>query len=333
MTTLDEQLKSTQKKVNALIDQILSAEGRPKVLYKASRHLIEAGGKRLRPFVALKACELVGGNEEDALPAATAVELLHSFTLVHDDVMDRSKMRRGVPTVHVLYGIPMAVNAGDLIFARVYDAILDHTNRTHVSSERILRVLSIITQATISVCEGQARDISFEKRKRVTEAEYFEMVRWKTAALYEAAAKVGAIVGGGTEDQISSLGNFAHNAGVAFQIRDDILGLIGDEAVLKKPVGDDIRQGKQTILVTYALKHANQMQRKKILVALSNPKATAKQIQEAIDVIQSLGAVAYANKKAEEFTENAKTQLSSFPDSPAKTALLELAELFITRKY
>lgn len=165
MANLDEQLKSTQKKVNALIDQILGAEGKPRILYKASRHIIEAGGKRLRPFVALKACELVGGNEEDALPAAAAVELLHSFTLVHDDVMDQSKMRRGVPAVHMLYGIPMAINAGDLIFAKVYDAVLDHTNRTRVSSERILRALSIITQATITVCEGQARDISFEKRK------------------------------------------------------------------------------------------------------------------------------------------------------------------------
>lgn len=159
------------------------------------------------------------------------------------------------------------------------------------------------------------------------------MVHWKTAALYEAAAEIGAIIGGGTENQISLLGQFAYNAGVAFQIRDDVLGLVGDEVVLKKPVGDDIRQGKQTILVIYALKHANQTQRMKILVALSNPKATANQIREAADVIRSIGAIAYANGKAKEFIENAKTQLSPFPESPAKTALLELAELFITRKH
>lgn len=333
MASLDEQLRRTQTKVNAMIDRIISAEGTPKVLYRAARHIIEAGGKRLRPFIVLKSCELVGGREEAALPVAAAIELLHTFTLIHDDVMDRSKTRRGVPAVHVLWGDPIAINAGDLVFAKVFDAVLNYTPHDRVSSEQVLRALSIITQATITVCEGQARDISPERRRAATEKDYFEMVHWKTAALYKAAAETGAVIGGGTKTQIECLGQFAYDAGVAFQIRDDELGLIGDEAVLKKPVGDDVRQGKQTILIIYALKHADPKQRGTILATLGNPKATVNQIQKTANLIYSLGAVEYANKKAVEFIGWAKEQLASFPDSAAKKALLDLVDFFVTRKY
>jgi len=333
MASLDEQLRRTQTKVNAMIDRIISAEGTPKVLYGAARHIIEAGGKRLRPFIVLKVCELVGGREEAALPVAAAIELLHTFTLIHDDVMDRSKTRRGVPAVHVLWGEPMAINAGDLVFAKVFDAVLNYTPHDRVSSEQVLRALSIITQATITVCEGQARDISPERRRAATEKDYFELVHWKTAALYKAAAETGAVIGGGAETQVECLGQFAYDAGVAFQIRDDELGLIGDEAVLKKPVGDDIRQGKQTILIIYALKHAAPKQRRTILATLGNPKATANQIKEVTNLVYSLGAGKYADKKAMEFTRRAKEELAPFPDSAAKKALLDLVDFFVTRKY
>ena len=333
MASLDEQLRKAQTKVNVMIDQIISAEGTPKVLYKASRHIIEAGGKRLRPFIALKSCELVGGREEAALPAAAAIELLHTFTLIHDDVMDRSETRRGVQAVHILWGEPMAINAGDLVFAKVFDAILNYTGCERISSAQILRALSIITQATITVCEGQARDVSPEKRRAVAEEDYFETIHWKTAALYKAAAETGAVIGGGTETQIECLGQFAYNAGVAFQIRDDELGLIGDEAVLKKPVGDDLRQGKQTLLIIYALKHADPEQQRTILAALGNSKVTVNQMKETTNLIYSLGAGEYANKKAMEFTRRAKERLASFPDSSAKKALLDLADFFVTRKH
>lgn len=333
MSSLDAQLRMTQTKVKAMIDRIISTEGTPKVLYKASRHIIEAGGKRLRPFIVLKACELVGGREEDALPVAAAVELLHTFTLIHDDVMDRSETRRGVPAVHVLWDESMAINAGDLVFAKVFDAVLNHTNRERTSSEQIRRALSLITQATITVCEGQARDISNEKRREVTEEDYFETVHWKTAALYKAAAETGAVIGGGTETQIERLGQFAYNAGVAFQIRDDELGLIGDARILKKPVGDDLRRGKQTILVIYALKHATPKQRRTILATLDNQKAKVNQIKETANLIYSLGAEEYATKKAMEFIIRAKEQLASFPDSSAKKALLDLTDFFVTRTH
>lgn len=333
MPDLDMQLKMTQTKVKAMLDRIISIEGHPKVLYKASRHIIEAGGKRLRPFIVLKACEIVGGREEAAMPVAASLELLHTFTLIHDDVMDRAKTRRGVPAVHVLWKEPMAITAGDLVFAKVFDAVLDYTARKWISPEQVLRTLSIITQATITVCEGQAKDISNEKRRAVTEEDYFETVHWKTASLYKAAAETGAVIGGGTETQIELLGQFAYNAGVAFQIRDDELGLVGDETVLKKPVGDDLRQGKQTILVIYALKHANLKQRRIILKTLGNRKATINQLKETANLIYSLGAGDYANKKAMEFIIRAKEKLAPFPESQAKRALLELADFFVIRKH
>jgi len=331
--SLAKQLATTQKKVNKMIDQILSEKSKPEILYKASRHIIEAGGKRLRPFLALKSCEIVGGKEEDALPMAAAVELLHNFTLIHDDIMDQSKMRRGVPAVHVVWGVPIAIDAGDLVFAKVYEAAINRTNRKRVSNDRILNALTIITNAAITVCEGQIYDISFEKKGTVTEEEYFNMIRWKTAALYKAAAEVGATIGGGTKDQVKRLGAFAYNAGAAFQIKDDVLGLIGKESIIKKPVGDDIRQGKRTLLIAYAIKHANAAQRRKILATLGNGKASPKQIREVIEIISSLGAIEYANRKADDFIRKAKKQLDPFFSSSARRTLLDLARFFVTRKY
>ncbi len=330
--SLANQLAIAQTKVNKMIDQILSAESKPEILYKASRHIIEAGGKRLRPFLALKSCEIVGGKEENVLAMAAALEFLHSFTLIHDDIMDQSKIRRGVPAVHVIWGVPIAIDAGDLVFAKVYDAAINYTN-PNVSGDRILNALKIITNATITVCEGQIYDISFEKKTNVTEEEYFNMIRWKTAALYKAAAEVGATVGGGTKDQVKRLGDFAYNAGVAFQIKDDVLGLIGKESVIQKPVGDDIRQGKHTLLIAYSLTHANSAQRRKILNVLGNRTISSKQVHEVVEIIRSLGAIEYANIKANDFIDKATKQLDSFPTSSAKHTLLDLASFFVKREY
>ncbi|MEM3088812.1 MAG: polyprenyl synthetase family protein, partial [Candidatus Bathyarchaeia archaeon] len=153
--SLSNQLNEVSRKVNAIIERVMKTEKEPRMLYAAAQHLMKAGGKRLRPFLVLKACELVGGREESALSSAVAVELLHNFTLIHDDIMDRDEKRRGVPTVHTLWGEPLAITAGDLLFAKVFEVILRYSDPKYLSPEKIIQILKTLSIATIAICEGQ----------------------------------------------------------------------------------------------------------------------------------------------------------------------------------
>jgi geranylgeranyl diphosphate synthase type I len=317
------------EEVNAELFSVLADGQEPRAIYEASKHLIGAGGKRIRPFLTLKACEIVGGRREDALPIAASIELIHNFTLVHDDIMDDDDTRRGVATVHVLWGIPIAIIAGDMLFAKAYES----ASRAKTSPSRLLEILATVTDVTISICEGQTLDMLFEKRRDVSEKEYLDMIYKKTAALLEAAAKAGALIGGGSPRQVRSLGELARYAGLAFQIIDDILGLTADEKTLGKPVGSDIREGKSTILIIHALKNANMSQRKKILSIVGDNSARPHQIETVIQMIQDLGSVKYAIKKSETLIDKAKAQLSSFPTSQSKDRLLDLCDYFVLRKY
>ncbi|MFQ6077047.1 MAG: polyprenyl synthetase family protein [Candidatus Bathyarchaeia archaeon] len=330
---LMRQLRDVTKSVNGMIDKILGAEQEPRVLYRASRHLIEAGGKRLRPFMVMKSCEIVGGRSEDSLPVAAAVELLHNFTLIHDDIMDGDSRRRGAPTVHVLWGTPIAINAGDLLFAKVYDSVIHHIDTERVPVERVIWVLDILSEATIAICEGQTLDMLYEERETISEVEYLDMIGKKTAALLKASAQAGAIVGGGSRSQIDRLGSFAYQAGLAFQIVDDILGLTADEKTLGKPVGSDIREGKRTLIIAHALSHANDKQRRLILSTLGDRDASPDRAREVTETIRSLGAIDYAAGRAKGLIEEAKLQLSLFPDSPAKRLFLDLSDFILSRSY
>ena len=326
-------LSAASKEVNQAISKLFDDRLEPTKLYDASKHLIEAGGKRLRPFLVLKACELVGGNREDALPMATAVELLHTFTLVHDDIMDSDDKRRGKPTVHTLWGIPIAISAGDMLYAKAYEAVLSSLKSSKVSRRRILKILSLITEATISICEGQALDIIFEKRELISEEEYFTMITKKTAGLLETSTKVGAIVGGGKAAQVRLLGQYAYYSGLAFQVIDDYLGITADEKILGKPVGSDIREGKRTLILIHALNHATETERKQMYSVLGHEDATHTEIEEVSQIIHSLGSLDYAYKKAEQLVVKAKRQLSPFPSSQTKETLLNLADYILSRKY
>ncbi|MFX0096003.1 MAG: polyprenyl synthetase family protein [Candidatus Hodarchaeota archaeon] len=330
---LFDELSEATKTVNQVIERMLDVSSRPLELYTASRHLIEAGGKRLRPFLVLKSCEIVGGNSADALPFAAAVEFIHNFTLIHDDIMDNDEKRRGVATVHNLWGVPIAITAGDLLFAKAYNAVLSSTKTSTVSSQRILKILEIITNTTISICQGQVRDVVFETKELIPEKDYFNMIGEKTAILLETSAKIGAIIGRGKARQIQRLGRFAYYSGLAFQIVDDILGLTADENTLGKPVGSDVREGKKTLIMIYALTHANETQRKQIYSVLGKEEASLNDVKAVLQIIRSLDALEYASIKAEKLVEKAKSQLSSFPSSHTKDILLNLASYILSRKY
>lgn len=333
MSSLSSQLAETTEKVNRFIKGVVDLEREPNVLYQAARHIIDAGGKRLRPYLILKSCKLVGGNEEDAIPTAVALELLHTFTLIHDDIMDQDEKRRGLPTVHTRWGVPTAIVTGDLLFAKVYETITKFTDPKRVPPKRILQVLKSISEATIAICEGQTLDMMFEHKETVSEDEYFKMVQAKTAALLETSAKCGGILGSAKKSQVEHLGKYGHYAGVAFQLIDDVLGLTADEKALGKPVGSDIREGKRTLIIVHALKHASENQRKKILETLGNRSASPKQTQEIIDLVGSLGSIKYVEEKARKYIEKSKKALASFPATEDREDLISLADLIFARKY
>jgi len=333
MSRLSSQLAETAQKVNRFIEGVVDLEREPTMLYLAARHIIDAGGKRLRPYLVLKSCKLVGGREEDAIPTAAAVELLHTFTLIHDDIIDEDEKRRGLPTVHTRWGVPTAIVTGDLLFAKVYETITKFTDPRRVSPKRILQVLKDVSEATVAVCEGQTLDMMFEHKETISEDEYFEMIRAKTAALLETSARCGGILGGAKKSQVERLGKYGHYAGVAFQLIDDVLGLTADEKVLGKPVGSDIHEGKRTLIIVHALKHASEDQRKKILETLGNRSASHERTQEIIDLVGSLGSINYVEEKARKYIKKSKKALASFPATEDREDLISLADLIFARKY
>ena len=333
MSRLSTEITDSAQKVDKFIEEVVSLETEPKVLYQAARHIIDAGGKRLRPFLVLKSCKLVGGAEQDAIATAASLEMLHTFTLLHDDIMDQDEKRRGVPSVHTKWGVPIAIVAGDLLFAKVYEAITQHTDPKRVKPKRILQVLQEVTKATIDLCEGQTRDMMFEETETVTEAEYLQMIEGKTAALFETSARCGSLLGGATKTKVKRLGEFGRFAGLAFQIIDDVLALTADEKVLKKPVGNDIREGKRTLMIVYALKKASKSQRKQILDTLGNQDASAEQIKATIGLIDSLGAIDYAKKVADRYINKSKKALAKFADGADKEDLLSLSDLIFARQH
>jgi geranylgeranyl diphosphate synthase type I len=331
LKAIEQKLAENARMINGFLERELSGQ-EPESLEKASLHLIEAGGKRLRPYMTIKACEAVGGRAEDAVPFAAAVEFLHNFTLVHDDVMDHDDLRRGKPTVHKVYGVPMAILAGDLLFAKVYDVII-RNRPSGMSPERLLESIDKITEATLMLCQGQALDMNFPSASDVTVDDYIYMVGAKTSALFRACAQVGALAGGGSDEQVNALGCFAWDAGVAFQIEDDVLGVTADEETLGKPVGSDLREGKKTLINIHALVNATEEQRKLIDMAFGVEDASHEDIEAAIKTLEEVGSIAYARKVADEHLTRAFKSLDEIPDNPAKDELKTLVEYFVKREY
>ncbi len=314
------------------IEEVVS--GSPKYLYDAAMHLIRAGGKRLRPLVVALTAKMYGMPIELSSWAAASVEILHNFTLIHDDIIDRDEFRRGVPTVHKVWGEGIAIVAGDLLFAKSYEAMLRLMDYG-ISYERVLRALKELTWAAVTVAEGQAMDIEFSRKESVTVEEYLEMVRRKTAALFKSSAVLGALVAGADERDVLKIADFATSIGIAFQIRDDELGLVADEKVLGKPKYSDLREGKRTILVIYSLSVASDDQRKHILSVLGSGTATYSDLERVAKIIVELGALDFSNKVAEEFIKRGISSLEGTNplDAEAREMLKTLANYLTRRVY
>jgi len=329
---VQRKLQEAAVNVERYMEKLLESR-RPETLYEAGRHIIAAGGKRLRPYLVLKSCELVGGDPELAIPYAAALEVLHNFTLIHDDIMDNDFLRRGVPTVHEKWGVPMAILGGDLLFVKVYQSMVEPAMKGAVPIDRALACVDRVTKATVTLCEGQALDITYSGNEDISKEDYISMVEGKTSALFRACAEVGAIIGGGDPDDIELLGSFAWDSGVAFQIVDDILGVVSDEETLGKPVGSDIREGKKTLIMIHALEKATPAEKGGLLKVLGNEDASEHDIALATQTLIETGSIEYAREKADEYVDRAMDTISYFPDSEAKGDLIELTEYFTKRTY
>jgi geranylgeranyl diphosphate synthase type I len=238
-----EKTKQIEKNVR-IVNRYLNSKlkGNPKKLYDAAGHLIVNGGKRLRPYMVIQSCQMVGGKSSNAINAASAVEMVHNFSLVHDDIMDNDEMRHGVPTVHKKYGMPLAILAGDVLFSKAFQII----SNSRLSDSATTHLVSRLSKACVDICEGQLLDIKMADEKRIpTESEYITMIGKKTAALFDVSCAMGAICATNKPKDISNLSTFGRNLGIAFQITDDLIGVMGDPKVTKKPVGNDLREGKK----------------------------------------------------------------------------------------
>jgi geranylgeranyl diphosphate synthase type I len=255
-------------------------------------------GKRLRPLLCLMACEAVGGEAGQAVPAAAALEILHNFSLVHDDIEDGDEMRRHRPTVWRLWGAPQAINAGDAMFALAFAAMQRLPGRG-VAPEITLAALRIFTETCVALTEGQYLDMSFEQRDRVSVDEYLRMIQGKTAALIGASVAIGGLIGGATPDADESLRHFGQSIGLAFQIQDDILGIWGDPAVTGKAAGNDILRRKKSLPLLHALSDARYGVDLRML--LQKIDLDAGNLPEALRLLAATGSQEYAMQQMHSF--------------------------------
>lgn len=286
-------------------------------------------GKRLRPILCLLGCAEVGGDPVQALPAAAAIEILHNFSLIHDDIEDGDETRRGRPTLWALWGMPQAINVGDGMFALAF-AALQRSSRRGVAAEQTLAALDLFTQTCLALTEGQHLDIGFEQRTDVTVDEYLRMIQGKTAALVGGSIAIGALIGGAPREQAAGLQRFGHAVGLAFQIQDDILGIWGDPAVTGKPAGNDILRRKKSLPILYTLRHA---QTGADFAAVLAGTAERGQLRAALGLLEQSGARSFAEREAQRQHEEAIRALeAALGEQAGGSALRALAESLLNRR-
>ncbi|MHB9037878.1 MAG: polyprenyl synthetase family protein [Armatimonadota bacterium] len=354
-----EALQAREGKVSEYFQQPRFREWfKPKDLEDAVFAYIERSGKRLRPAVLMWSCGAVGGDENVALPAAAAVEMFHTWTLVHDDVIDNDELRRGGPTVHKLgetfalqklgysgekakeYGRDLAILTGDSQHGWNVSLLCECARNGGVDARVVLEIVYHLESRVVNtLIEGETLDVQYSRTpiEKLTRDDIVYMLWMKTGVLYEFAAKAGAMIGLNTTDMdhpmVSGLSRFASSCGTAFQLQDDILGLLGKEEKLGKPVGSDVREGKKTTIVFFALKEANDDQRKFLLSVLGKSGASQDDVQRATDLMVELGGIDKTKELALEHVNKALPELAVLPDSEYKELLESWAHYMINRSF
>jgi len=294
------------------------------VVSTISQHLNGNGGKRLRPILLLLSAKLVGETNPSCIHLGAVVEMIHTATLVHDDIIDVAETRRGKPSTNILWGNHTSVLAGDWLYMQAFQIAL---------RERNFHVLDILIALTQSMVEGELLQLDRIGRLDVTEADYMELIDRKTAGLFSACARLGAVVGGGSEDQEQKLGEFAWNLGMAFQLIDDVLDFTAREKVLGKPVGGDLREGKVTLPIIYALKGCDLSERGVIERVVRERSYANASFNAVLSALEQSGGIDRARERATAFADKARTAIHAFADSPFQRAMATVTELVTDREF
>ena len=329
-SSIRDELESNASIITDFIRSYL--QGEPKELYEASEHYIVSGGKRLRPFMTIKSCEMLGGNSKRALPPAAAVEMIHNFSLVHDDIMDNDEMRHNIPTVHNYYGTPLAILSGDILFSKAFKLLVAEGRKVGHSENAISEMVARLSNACIYVCEGQATDVGMTLNRRFSsESHYLDMIGKKTAALFEVSCALGALSAAESDNKdIENLSSFGRNVGIAFQLIDDLIGIAGDPKITGKSVGNDIREGKKTYPILLALKNAKENERNKIFKVFGKNSSTA-DLKAAVRTISSIGIERQVKKAAKSHIDRAIKSIEQYSYSYAKEVLVSSANFIVER--
>jgi len=325
---LENELARLNAPVHSRLKEIFGEKSEPAAVYGLLSEFLLVEGKGIRPALCLLSCEAAGGGSGDALKAATAIEMFHNFTLIHDDIEDGSMMRRGKPCMHIKYGAPLALNAGDGLFMMVWRETLSIQNQRREEAQRLLLF------AFTEVLEGQALELGWYKDDAwdISEKEYLAMVGGKTGALLGASCGVGAVLGGADERICKALTRFGTGIGVSFQIIDDVLNVEGDEKKYRKEIGGDIREGKRTLITMWALRMLPGAKRARLEMLLKKKDKGAEDVNEARLLLLESGATKKALEYANGMMKTALSELECLPDSGAKRLLALLAAYIIKRE-
>ncbi len=292
-----------------------------------------AAGKRLRPVLCLLACNALGGQWREALPVAAAIELVHNFSLIHDDIQDSSLERRGRPTVWSVWGQPQAINVGDGMHALALSSLL-RLGQTGIPHEKTMRAARILGEASLRLCEGQFRDISYEDSLGIKVKDYLSMISGKTAALFGCSVEIGAVMATDDESLIAHLRSFGHALGMVFQVHDDVLSIWGDEKATGKPSASDIQMRKKTLPVIYALEKTRGANRERLRQIYRKQTIDPADVEDVLRVLNKLDARRYTQDMSQRYYHQALSELDALDISqPAKAELQTIATFLLDREY
>ena len=321
--TLDPMLSLTAAGMNSVNAVILDRmQSEIPLIPRLAGHLISGGGKRLRPMLTLAGAELVGYQGTRHHKLAAAVEFIHTATLLHDDVVDGSELRRGKAAANIIFGNPATVLVGDFLFSRAFELMTEDGS---------LRVLSILSRASAVIAEGEVSQLSAQRQINTSEEQYLHIIGAKTAALFAAASQISAVVAECSEEQERALEAYGRNLGVAFQLVDDAIDYDSDSAEMGKDQGDDFREGKMTLPVILAYARGNEEERKFWKDAIIGHRSSDDDLAHAISLISKHNALEDTRERARHFAHRAIDAISIFPDGKARAAMAEAAQFAVAR--
>ncbi len=306
-----------------------------KNLYEPSFYYLKTGGKKIRSYLVVKSAELFDVYENFAFPTAASIEMIHNFSLIHDDIMDNSDFRRNVPSVHKKYGIDYAILAGNFLLVYALDFLVEKNKSLDISDEKILKINKKILETLKEICEGQVLDSDFSKNFNLpSKQDYFLMISKKTGVLISVSCFLGGLIADASIKDLERLSNYGKYLGISFQIVDDILGIFGDSKITGKPVGDDILEGKKTLPIILGCELCDLKQKEKILSIINSKKATKDDINFILSVFKEMNLENKLKDLANEYMELAIKEIKEINgNEDVKKYFIELAHFVINRDF